>query len=766
MAFLTVHIAARAIAWLAPALVTAAAGSAAAPALAAEPCLIIGHRGSPVAAPENTLASFRQALGENADGFEADFHLTGDGEVVALHDKSTKRTTGVPGRVADMTFDDARRLDAGAWKGSQFAGEKLPTLRETLALVPPGKTIYLEVKVGPEILPRMSEEMAASGLEPGQMVVISFHDNVVAAVKRDMPETKAYLLHRFEKDKQGRWTSTPDEVMARLEKINADGLDVAADKASREMVDEELAKKLAEAGVELHVYGVDEPAEARRVIALGAKSITTDHPGRLATALAQGRTPPSAQSPQPPRAARQGDSQGDGRGDKMNVLFIAVDDLNMRLETFGFEQVKTPNLDELAAQGVRFNRAYCQLPLCNPSRASLLTGLRPDTIKVRDLGTDFRRAVPDAVTLPQMFMNNGYFVARVGKIYHYGVPRQIGTDGPDDIQSWDVRVNPRGRDKNEEARVVNITPYGQDPLNSLGFAMAWMDVPGTEQEQTDGISVTAALDLMEQHRDEPFFMAVGFFRPHTPWVATREFFDMYPLSEVRLPDVPEDDLADVPPPAYEMHPPDYSKLEPVPLRDIIRSYYASTTQLDVQVGRLLDGLEELGLKENTVIVFWSDHGFMLGEHGLWQKEKLFEEAVQVPLIISTPQLRAAAAAGAAGAASDRVVELLDIYPTLADLCGLEPPENLEGRSLRPLLQDPDARWDHPAYSQVWRGGDRDFMGYSVRDERWRYTEWDGGDAGVELYDHQNDPQEHNNLAENPEYARERARLSELLDEIR
>ncbi len=221
--------------------------------------------------------------------------------------------------------------------------------------------------------------------------------------------------------------------------------------------------------------------------------------------------------------------------DRSNVLFIAVDDLNMNVGCYGGTIVKTPNIDKLASRGVRFDRAYCQYPLCNPSRASLMTGLRPDTIGVYDLQVNLRTTRPDAVTLPQLFRNNGYFVARVGKLFHYGVPREIGTDGMDDKPSWDYTFNPRGRDKIEEEK-IHVLTRGTG-TTTIGFAMAWLDMEGADDEQTDAIGVTHTIGLMEQHRarhgDKPFFIGMGFFRPHTPFVATKQWFDKYPLESSR-----------------------------------------------------------------------------------------------------------------------------------------------------------------------------------------------------------------------------------------
>jgi uncharacterized sulfatase len=436
--------------------------------------------------------------------------------------------------------------------------------------------------------------------------------------------------------------------------------------------------------------------------------------------------------------------------DKPNVLFIAVDDMNNDLGCYGHPQVRSPHIDRLAARGVRFDRAYCQFPLCSPSRVSLMTGLRPDTTRIFELQTNFRKAtLPNVVTLPQLFRQNGYYVARVGKIFHYGNPGQIGTDGLDDPMSWQHRVNPRGRDKDEEDRIANHTPK-----RGLGSSLSFLAAEGTDDEQTDGKVAAEVIKLMEQNKDRPFFLAAGFYRPHCPYVAPKKYFEQYPLDRITLPREPAGDRASMLKPAL-------ASTNPYPLfgvtadqaREAKRAYYATITFVDAQVGRLLDALDRLKLADRTVVVFWSDHGYHLGEHGLWMKQSLFEESARVPLLIAAPSQKAR------GRASQRTVELLDLYPTLADLAGLKPPPGLHGASLKPLLDAPEAEWKRPAFTQVWRGT---FPGHSVRTERWRYTEWDNGRQGAELYDHAADPREQTNLANDPKHASAVKELRELV----
>jgi uncharacterized sulfatase len=423
-----------------------------------------------------------------------------------------------------------------------------------------------------------------------------------------------------------------------------------------------------------------------------------------------------------------------------NVLLIMADDLNNDLGTYGHPLVQTPNLDRLAARGVRFDRAYVQFPLCSPSRVSLLTGLRPDATRVHDLQTDFRTILPDAVTLPQTFRRNGYLAARVGKIYHYGNPGQIGTSGLDDPASWDVVVNPRGIDKDEEAQLTNLTPK-----RGLGSALAYYASPAPDDAHTDGKVAAETIALLEKHKDRPFFIGAGFYRPHCPFIAPRKYFDLYPLERIRAPAFSPAQLEHVPRAALFTNPPNWDVSEEG-RREVIRAYYASISFLDANVGRVLDALERLQLADHTIVVFISDHGYLLGERGQWMKQMLFERSARAPMIIAGPGVTAR------GQSSSRTVEFVDVYPTLADLAGLGGPRDLHGRSLRPLLRNPRAGWDRPALTQVRRGGAADrFMGYSIRTEKWRYTEWDNGTHGTELYDEVNDPDEMRNLAADPKH---------------
>jgi iduronate 2-sulfatase len=447
-------------------------------------------------------------------------------------------------------------------------------------------------------------------------------------------------------------------------------------------------------------------------------------------------------------AARQSENPKQTSPARYNVLFIMADDLNCDLACYGNRLVKSPRIDGLAKRGLRFERAYCQFPLCGPSRAALMCGLYPDQTLIHRNSIRIRQHLPDVETLAQMFRKSGSIADRVGKIFHYSVPGGIGTPGHDDPASWDYTVNPRGRDKDDEPNIFTLKP------GNFGATLSWLAADGTDLEQTDGIGATAAIHFLEGHAAQktPFFLGMGFYRPHTPYVAPKKYFDLYSPEQMPIPRLPPGYLQTIPAPARatvtnhpeQLHLPD--KLA----REAIRAYHAATTFMDSQVGRVLDAVDRLKLAESTIIVFTSDHGYHLGEHGHYQKMTLFENATRVPLIISVPGMKTA------GQSTTAPAQLIDLYPTLAELCGLPAPAYLSGTSLASVLRDPAARPRSEALTQIDGG-------YSLRTDRFRYTEWgpDGRD-GAELYDHQTDPQEMINLAGRPDHADTAAVLSGLL----
>jgi iduronate 2-sulfatase len=436
-----------------------------------------------------------------------------------------------------------------------------------------------------------------------------------------------------------------------------------------------------------------------------------------------------------------------------NVLFIISDDLNNFLGCYGDPRARTPHIDRLAARGVRFDRAYCAFPLCGPSRNSLLTGLYPNSTGILANAQIFRQTIPAQQSMPQVFRNAGYFVARIGKLYHYNVPRSVGTNGHDDPGSWEMELNPAGVDRlEEEPHIFTLTP-GQ-----FGGTLSWYASPKGDAYHTDGLMARDAewvLERCAQRQDRPFFLAVGFFRPHTPYVAPRHpYFEYYPERDMPVVQGVKEDQADIPPPGLGSYKPEQDKLTDDLRRQCVQAYYASISFMDAQVGRVVAALDRLGLADNTIIVFTSDHGYHMGEHGLWQKMSLFEESARVPMLIVTP------GGAAKGGVAKSPVSHVDLFPTLAELCGLKTPANVQGQSLAAMLKDPAAPGRGWALTQVTRAGGRGragsssnrFFGYSLRTPRWRYTEWDEGRAGRELYDHDADPRELTNLAENPAHA--------------
>lgn len=437
--------------------------------------------------------------------------------------------------------------------------------------------------------------------------------------------------------------------------------------------------------------------------------------------------------------------------DKKNVLFIICDDLNTDLGVYGHPLVKSPNIDRLASEGVKFSQAYCQYPLCGPSRASFMTGLYPDQDLIHQNAILLRDRLPGVQSMSQMFSRQGYTAVRIGKIYHYNVPADIGNDGHDDPLSWDVKFNPKGRDKTDEAKVVTLQP------GKYGATLSWLAADGTDEEQTDGIAATHAVKLLGEYAKSktPFFMAVGLYRPHTPYVAPKKYFDWYPVDKIKVPTVPAGYLETLPKPAALSisRKKDQLNLDPKIAKQAIQGYYASISFADAQIGRILEGLKAAGLEDDTIVIFTSDHGYHMGEHGHYQKTTLFENATHVPLIIKVPGMKTA------GQATRAPAEMVDFYPTLAELCELpNAPKYLPGVSLAPVLADVKARPRTTALTQYSNG-------YSLRNARYRLTLWgDDGAEGVEFYDRRTDPEEMKNLAGDATHARRIEKLTSLLNQ--
>lgn len=437
-----------------------------------------------------------------------------------------------------------------------------------------------------------------------------------------------------------------------------------------------------------------------------------------------------------------------------NVLFIVSDDLNNHLGCYGHD-VKTPAIDALARRGMRFDRAYCQVPVCNPSRVSFLSGLRPDRTQVYTLTTPTREHLGDWIMLPEYFRKNGYFTAGIGKVYHTDV-------GFEDPRSWDVEIREFGKRPPLEQIATSGEPDGPGE-----HTIDWASLNAPDEETPDGIVARKAVEVMKQavHEHRPFFIGVGFRRPHAPFAAPKKYFDLYPPDRIRLPDAPPvGHFSNLLPPAQNYEP-SQKPLTPKEQREIIAAYYACSTFVDAQVDVLLTAVDQLDLWESTVIVFFGDHGYHLGEHGgLWHKMSLFEESTRAPLIIYAPGMRAP------GRACEQIVELLDLYPTLVKHCGLPTRAGLDGVDLSALLDDPSRPVKKAAYSLTTRDDSpqpnhekvMSYLGRSVRTDRWRYTEWDGGKRGAELYDHLQDPHEWHNLADQPDQADTIRELKQML----
>jgi arylsulfatase A-like enzyme len=431
-----------------------------------------------------------------------------------------------------------------------------------------------------------------------------------------------------------------------------------------------------------------------------------------------------------PRAAGATD---DAPPKKPNVLFIAVDDLNHWVGHLGRNrQTKTPHIDRLAKQGVTFTRAYCAAPVCNPSRAALMSGLRPGATGVYDNSHDWKPAIAEELTLTTQFRRAGYRVLGAGKIYHANAHRP---------GEWDDYFVGRGKK-------APLHPSAKDDgVGGIKFA----PLDGDDSALADYAIVSYGIEQLQARHEGPFFLAIGLHKPHMPWNVPKKYYDLFPLESIELPPTQERDLKDVPPAGIRMAAPqgDHAAIiKSGRWKEAVQGYLAAIAYCDAQVGRLLDALDRSPYKDNTVVVLWGDHGWHLGEKEHWRKFALWEEATRAPLIWAAPGVTRP------GGTCGRTVDFMSIYPTLCDLCGLSVPKHVQGQSIRPLLADPQAAWDKPAITTFG------LSNHAIRTERWRYIRY--ADGGEELYDHDADPYEWTNLAGDTRHATTKERLRGML----
>ena len=443
---------------------------------------------------------------------------------------------------------------------------------------------------------------------------------------------------------------------------------------------------------------------------------------------------------------------------KLNVLFIIADDLNCALGAYGDPLAITPNIDKLAKKGVVFGNTHVQYPLCGPSRVSLMTGLYPDQTKSKKLRLYVRQTIPDVVTIGQKFRKENYHSVRVGKIYHYHNPRDIGTAGHDDSYTWDQTVNPYGRDKIEEYKLKGL----KSKLD--GGTLSWLQADGNDEEQTDGIGATETIGFLDEFSKsgENFFLAFGLYRPHVPFVAPKKYFDLYDINDFKVPQSTDDYLNTIPKPAAisVRRKKEQVDIDPNLAKEIKHAYYATTSFVDAQIGRVLDKLKETGLDKNTIVVFTSDHGYHLGEHGHWQKQTLFEDGTRVPLIIAGPGIKNNKEI------INNPVELVDLYPTIMDLVQMQTPKFVSGKSIVPLLENSENIVRENALTELQvNTGNGIAQGYSIKTKRYRLSQWEHkGVKAYELYDHYTDTSELNNIANHIDYLEVKDSLIKILND--
>ena len=430
---------------------------------------------------------------------------------------------------------------------------------------------------------------------------------------------------------------------------------------------------------------------------------------------------------------------------KPNILFIISDDLTATaVSSYENKACNTPNIDKLASEGIRYTRAYTQYPVCGPSRASLMSGYYPTATRTYGYVSGRENIGPERKTWSQLFKENGYYTARVSKIFHMGVPIDIenGSNGTDDEASWTERFNSQGPEwKAEgEAELVQGNPTGTLPRKG-GNVMTIVKAEGDDLVHSDGKTAQKAIELIKKHKNEPFFLAVGFVRPHVPFVAPKNYFEPYPYQKIHMPKKVEGDWNDIPKRGINYVTSINGQMTSDQEKKAVAAYYASVSYMDAQVGKVLKALKEEGLEDNTIIIFTSDHGFHLGEHSFWMKVSLHEESVRVPMIIKVP--------GKKPAVCNSFVELLDLYPTIAELAGLETSKHLQGKSLAKTIENPNHEVRKMAFS-VSQGG-KTFL---LRTEKWAYIQYDeDAKSGIELFDMENDPKQFTNLANKAAYAK-------------
>lgn len=456
-------------------------------------------------------------------------------------------------------------------------------------------------------------------------------------------------------------------------------------------------------------------------------------------------------------------SSADDTTQQYNVLFIISDDLtSTALSCYGNPVCQTPNIDALAARGTRFTRAYCQGTYCGPSRASFMTGYYPHA--TGELGyKNPRRRIGDRATWSQHFKNNGYYAARVSKIFHMGVPGGIekGDDGADDERSWTERFNSQGPEWRApgDGETLENNPDGKKPAVG-GNTFVVVEADGDDLVHSDGKTAAKAVELIEKHKDQPFWIGVGFVRPHVPFVAPREYYPPFkPYNKMLLPEKVPGDWDDIPKPGINYKTSKNMKMDIRRQKKAVGGYYASVAFMDAQVGKVISALKKSGLEDKTIVIFTSDHGYHLGEHDFWAKVSLLDESSGVPLIICVP--------GKKPAVCDSFVELLDLFPTIADLCGLDVPSRLQGKNIAPMLDDPSVKVRDAAFCVAPMR-----KGFLLRDHNYAYIQY-GEDAagGIELYDIKTDPRQYTNLATGPNHkslvdtykAKMKAKLAEVRD---